>query len=79
MKNGYEIYQTYDLWQATLLKIKEFKLIRVHTNGNGRALFEFEDRPERQQLLIDFVNRELKVEPLGFIDVMKALKSLTYG
>ncbi len=71
-------YKTYDLWQATILKIKGFTLLAVHINGNSRALFEFEDRPEREQLLLDFVNRKLSVEPLGFVDAMKSLKALTY-
>jgi len=73
------VYKTSDLWQGSLLRVKGFTLLAVHTNGNGRALFEFEDKPEREQLLIDFVNRKLSVEPLSFIDGMKSLKALTYG
>jgi len=79
MRNGQNKYSTFDLWQAALLKVKGFDLLGVQVNGNGRALFEFEDRPEREQLLIDFVNRKLSVEPLGFVDAMKSLKALSYG
>ena len=74
-----QIYKTNDLWQAALLRVKGFTLLAVRTNGNGRALFEFEDRPEREQVLLDFVNRRLLVEPLGLVDAMKSLKALTYG
>lgn len=79
MKKDNQTYQTFDLWQAALLKVKGFDLLGVQVNGNGRALFEFEERPEREQLLIDFVNRKLSVEPLGFVDAMKSLKALSYG
>jgi len=79
MRTEVTTYQTYDLWQAALLKVKGFELLGVQANSNGRALFEFEGRPEREQLLIDFVNRKLLVEPLGFVDAMKSLKALTYG
>ncbi len=79
MRNDQDKYSTHDLWFAALLKIKGFCLLGVQANGNGRALFEFEDRPEREQLLIDFVNGKLSVEPLGFVDAMKSLKALSYG
>lgn len=79
MRNGQNKYSTHDLWFAALLKIRGFRLLGVQVNGNGRAQFEFEDKPTRQQLLVDFVNRKLSVEPLGFVDAMKSLKALTYG
>ena len=78
-RNNKDKYSTYDLWLATLLKIKGFELLGVQVNGSSRASFQFRDKPERERLLIDFVNRRLTVEPLGFVDAMKSLKALTYG
>ena len=75
MKNQFE---TYDLWLATLLKVKGFRLFNVRTNGDNRSLFVFEDQPERQQLLMDYVNRKTQVEPMAFVNEMKGLKALTY-
>lgn len=79
MRNDQDKYSTHDLWFAALLKIKGFPLLGVQPNGNGRALFEFEDSPERKQLLIDLVNKKLLIEPLSFVDAMKSLKALSYG
>lgn len=79
MRNGQDKYSTHDLWFAALLKIKGFRLLRVQPNGNGRALFEFEDKPGREQLLINFINRKLSVEPSSLVDAMKSLKAVSYG
>jgi len=77
--NKNQTYQPFDLWQATLLKVKGFELLGVQVNGSSRASFQFRNKPERGQLLIDFVNRRLSVEPLSFVDAMKSLKALTQG
>ena len=79
IKEDNQTYQAFDLWQATLLKVKRLELLGVQVNGSSRASFQFRNKPERGQLLIDFVNRRLSVEPLSFVDAMKSLKALTQG
>jgi len=52
------IYSTNDLWLSAFLKAKGLKIIRVEGN-NRRAVFVFEDTPERKDLIEEFYNNGL--------------------
>ena len=56
MNNG--TYSTNDLWLSAFLKAKGLKIIRVEGN-NRRAVFVFEDTPERKDLIEEFYNNGL--------------------
>jgi len=48
-------YSTNDLWLSAFLKAKGLKIIRIEGN-NRRAVFVFEDTPERKDLIEEFYN-----------------------
>lgn len=70
-------FSTSDIALSAVLKINEFKLTRVNRD-EGKAVFVFEDRPERQKTVMDFVNRQMRVEPLRLMEEVRNLKSLTH-
>ena len=71
-------YRTTDLHLATFLKISGLPLIDVLTNGR-RATFVFQDGPDRQRLVLQFINQQGKVEPVQFVEAWKSLKALASG
>ena len=48
-------YSTNELWLSAFLKAKGSKIIRVEGN-NRRAVFVFEDTPDRKDLIEEFYN-----------------------
>ena len=70
-------FSTSDLALSAVLKISEFKLLRVNRDGS-KAVFVFEDKPQRPETIMRFVNREMTVEPLRFMEEVRNLKSLTH-
>ena len=70
-------FSTSDIALSAVLKISDFKLLRVIRDGS-KAVFVFEDRPERPDTVMRFANREMKVEPLRFMEEVRNLKSLTH-
>lgn len=48
-------YSTSDLWLSAFLKAKGLKIIRIEGN-NRRAVFVFEDSPDRKALIEEFYN-----------------------
>jgi len=65
------IYSTNDLWLSAFLKAKGLKIIRVEGN-NRRAVFVFEDTPERKDLIEEFYNNGL----IGIILIKNAMADL---
>ena len=51
-------YTTTDLWLSAFLKAKGLKLIRI-LGENRRAIFVFEDTPNRKALIEEFYNNGL--------------------
>ncbi len=71
-----KIFSTADIALSAVLKIKEFKLTRINRDS-GKTFFVFEDKPDRSDLVMRFVNREMLVEPIRFMEEIRNLKSLT--
>lgn len=71
-------FSTSDIALSAALKINDFKLLRVNRDGSNKAVFVFEDKPERPETVMRFANRELTVEPLRFMEEVRNLKSFTY-
>jgi len=72
-------YLTFDLHLATFLKISGVRLIDILHNDSRRATFVFEDSPDRQKLVLRFMNQEGQVEPVQFVEAWKSLKALASG
>jgi hypothetical protein len=68
---------TSDIALSATLKINGLKLLRVNRDGS-KAIFVFEDTPERAETVMRFINREMTVEPLRFMEEIRNLKSLTH-
>ena len=69
-------YSVSDLRLAALLRIQGFKLLRVQRGTDGRGVFVFEDRPNREELVLSFLNREQRVEPIGYTEEQRNLKGV---
>jgi hypothetical protein len=64
-------YTTTDLWLSAFLKAKGLKLIRV-LGENRRAIFVFEDTPDRKTLIEEFYNNS----PIGITIIKNAMADL---
>lgn len=51
-------YPTTDFWLASWLKAKGVNIIKVKKD-NGRSIFIFEDRPDREDLIREYYNHGL--------------------
>jgi len=71
-------YSTADLHLATYLKISGLSLINVVPHAR-RATFVFQDGPDRQRLVLQFLNQQGQVEPVRFVEAWKSLKALAGG
>ena len=74
-----DAYKVSDLRLAAFLKIKGFRLIRIDRSHNDKGIFVFEDQPNREKLIMDFLNQETSVEPIGYIEVQRNLKGACRG
>ena len=72
-------YSTSDLHLSAFLKISGLRLVDILNNGTRRATFVFEDSPDRQKLVLRFMNQEGQVEPVQFVEAWKSLKALASG
>lgn len=72
MKNE---FRTSDLALTAYLKLNGLELEDVASIGRQKAVFVFKDTDHRQRLIMDFFNREAKVDPLEYLHVMKSLKA----
>ena len=70
-----KIFETHDLYLASALKIKGFKIIDLRRNGNGRGIFIFEDQPVRPQYVKDYFSGELAGSLKAFSNAWSDLKS----
>lgn len=59
-------WQTSDLRLGAYLRLQGMKIVCLKKAG-GRVIFEFEERPDRKDLITQFYNREAAVEPLAYM------------
>ena len=69
-------FSSSDIVLSAVLKISGFRLLHVRRDGS-KAIFVFEDKLERPEIVMRLVNREMKIEPLRFMEEIRNLKSLT--
>ena len=72
-------------WRTCDLKAVAFLLYSGHPvldvlPDHGRVLFVFADSQERKNMLLSFLNKEQRVEPIAFIECqMRARDMVTQG
>ena len=71
-----EIFQTYDLYLASALKLEGFRLVKIEKNEVGRGIFMFEDRPDRPELVRKYFSGDLVGSLKAFSNAWSDLKSL---
>ena len=70
-------YETTDLYLATFLKVRGFRLLDAKRDGR-RVTFVFEDRQDRNEILRSFYN-EGTVSANAFKNALQDLKSVIYN
>lgn len=73
-----QTYKTADIVLAAVLIVSGVKLIAIEPQEtkvkSGMYRFVFEDSPERNKLLLEFTSKQVKVEPIGFMESIRSLK-----
>lgn len=70
-------FSTTDFWLASWLKAKGFKIMDV-IKDNGRSIFIFEDRFDRDNCIKDFYNNGL-IEVGLFKNALQDLKAIIHS
>jgi hypothetical protein len=70
-----EVYRTSDIYVAALLRTAGLRFLGVSKNGS-RGVFEFQDSPERGNLILDFYNGQVVQNVRQYIDHWMHLKKL---
>jgi hypothetical protein len=74
-RNPMKTYKTSDIYVAALLRTAGLKFLGVIKNG-GRGVFEFEDSPEREKLILDFFNGQVVQNIRQYVDHWMSFKRL---
>ena len=72
-------YRTTDLALAATLGMLGVFVIRIDPEDEYRKAFVFGDSDALRELVKNYYNNELKVEPRRFFDQIKSLKSRIYS
>ncbi len=68
-----------DFYLAAFLRAKGFQLLNIDKNDPRRALFVFQDRKDRQNLVEDFLFGRAQIELKSFVSAIKELKQLLHS
>lgn len=71
-----ETFRTSDLALAAYLTMQGYPIVVINFDGDRKATFHFEDEPGRQEHILKFFNRQIRVEPIAFLDHVKSLKAM---
>jgi len=71
-------YKTKDLYVASLLFCLGVKLQKAEKT-DGILFFYFNDKEDCDDVMSDFYNRKIKIEPLKFIESIKIAKGFIYN
>jgi len=74
-----EFYKTTDICLAATLCIFDFKIEQIEKVSHSKAVFVFKNSAELAETTKSFFNHELKVEPLGFFNSLKEIKTRIYN
>lgn len=71
-------FETRDIYLATALKQSGARILRVE-NHTGKGIFIFQSSPDIEELITQFFNGEMKVDPQGLFEAWKSLKSMAFS
>jgi len=72
------IFETTDFYLACYLRCDGFRLAGLRRDG-ARSVFRFEDRADREEVMLAFFNNEGNVRPLAYSTSIKDLKALIHN
>ena len=72
------VFETTDFYLACYLRCDGFRLVGIRREG-PRSVFRFEDRADRQDVILTFFNNEGTVRPLAYSAAIKDLKALIHN
>jgi hypothetical protein len=75
-KKDEKIFETSDLYLATALKLKNFKLLGFDRNEYGRGVFRFENREDCPKIVASYFDKSLEGSLKGFAEIWRDLKHL---
>ena len=73
-----DVFETTDFYLACYLRCTGHRMADLRRDGR-RAVFAFEDWPERRQAVLAFFNHEGSVPPLAFVTAIKDMKALIHN
>ena len=73
-----DVFETDSFQLAAFLLSKSCRLIRLDKTNPRRAMFIFEEGPERRELTSLFLAHEAEVEPHRYFSAQKDLKQMLY-
>jgi len=72
------VFETTDFYLSCYLRCDGFRLVGIRRAGS-RSVFRFEDRADRQTVMLAFFNNEGNVRPLAYASAIKDLKALIHN
>ena len=75
--DGLRIFETTGFYLACYLRCDGFRLASIGRQG-PRAVFQFEERTDRERTALAFFNNQSTVGPLTFSSAIKGLKALIH-
>jgi len=72
------VFETTDFYLACYFRCAGYRLVGIRREGQ-RSVFRFEDRADRQDVMLAFFNNQGTVRPLAFSTAIKDLKALIHN
>jgi len=74
-------YITSDLMLATTLRYKGFNILRIERDSKDsrKKLFVFESTETIKEIVNNFMNNKIQVEPIVWANTQKTLKNMIYN
>ncbi len=72
------VFETTDFYLACYLRCDGYRLVGIRREGS-RSVFRFEDRADRQDVMLAFFNNEGTLRPLAYSSAIKDLKALIHN
>lgn len=72
------MYRTIDFKIICLLYYLKIKIIEMDRNNPHEIVFTFEDKDLCEKMVLKYYNKELQVEPVGFVDAIDQVKAMVF-